>query len=306
MSSAHSPAPLVTVGVPVYNGQRFLRRALDSLLNSDYPNLEVIICDNGSSDDTADIAASYVKRDNRFRHYRSDLNLGAAPNFNRAFHLASGQYFRWLAHDDWCSPEYDSRCVDILERIPSAVLAFAAQNVVDENGAVLQTTRQALGRADDRRASARVRSLAWRLRDPTAPVFGLIRRDVLSRTKLIRSTPEPDRLLVHELALHGKLMMIDEPLFFHYRSRGHALHYGESADVRRRSFEWLHPDNRGKRQLTTLRVLLEHWTAVERAELSRRETFMCSMHILGASAVKRPVAKWRQTRSRQRAILRLN
>jgi glycosyltransferase involved in cell wall biosynthesis len=292
--------PLVSVGVPVRNGEKFLARALDSLRESDYPNLEVIICDNASTDSTPELVKHYVDEDARFRYHRSESDLGAVQNFNKAFSLATGEYFRWLAHDDWCSSDYDSRCVAVMERNPGVVLVHAAQNVV-RGDRVLAVTRQALEQTASPSPVVRIRCLSWRLRDPTAPVFGLMRRDALVRTGLIRNAPEPDRLLVHELALHGAIATLDDPLFFHYRGVDHALHYGEHTKIRRRSFEWLHPDNRNKRQMTTVRVLREHWDAIVRSDLARKEKLICWLHILSASVVRRPVSRVRRSRSARRS-----
>ena len=88
-------APLVTVGVPVYNGQRYLARALDSLLAQTFDDFEIVLCDNASEDRTAEICAAYAARDPRIRFHRNPQNLGLVRNFNRTFELAEGTYFKW-------------------------------------------------------------------------------------------------------------------------------------------------------------------------------------------------------------------
>src|SRR6266508_180906 len=93
-------APLVSIGMPVFNGQRFIRQALDSLLSMDYPNFELIISDNASTDGTAEICQDYAARDRRIRFYRNAKNEGAFGNFARVLALARGNYFMWAAHDD--------------------------------------------------------------------------------------------------------------------------------------------------------------------------------------------------------------
>src|SRR2546425_9420098 len=95
-------APQVSVGLPVYNGERYLAEALDSLLTQSYEDFELIICDNASTDRTGEIARSYAAKDKRVRYARNDKNLGAGGNFRRGFALASGEYFRWAASDDVC------------------------------------------------------------------------------------------------------------------------------------------------------------------------------------------------------------
>ena len=92
--------PLVTVGLPVYNGERYLAEALEAALAQDLDDLEVVVCDNASEDSTREIALDYVARDRRVRYHRNERNLGLARNFNRVFELSRGKYFKWTAHDD--------------------------------------------------------------------------------------------------------------------------------------------------------------------------------------------------------------
>src|SRR3954470_1068595 len=92
--------PRVSIGLPVYNGQRFLAPAVSSLLAQTFADFELVICDNASTDDTEAICRRFAERDPRVRYHRNEQNVGAAPNFNRALALSTGQYFKWAAHDD--------------------------------------------------------------------------------------------------------------------------------------------------------------------------------------------------------------
>ena len=127
-------APLVSIGLPVYNGDDFIRKCLDSLLVQSYSNLEIIICDNASTDTTEDICRAYADRDARIKYYRNEKNLGAAPNYNKCFEVSTGQYFKWIAHDDWLSENYIEDCVDILETHDEFVMAFGMpQEMLDDD-----------------------------------------------------------------------------------------------------------------------------------------------------------------------------
>lgn len=106
--------PLVSIGMPVYNGERYIRQALDSLLAQDYANFELIISDNVSTDGTQGICLEYAARDERIRYYRNETNLGALRNFNRVFELSSGKYFMWAAHDDVWNPAYVQEVLALL------------------------------------------------------------------------------------------------------------------------------------------------------------------------------------------------
>jgi hypothetical protein len=115
--------PLVSIGMPVYNGANHLAGAIQSVLNQDYANLEVVVCDNASDDGTADIASDFAARDPRVRYLRNPENIGLLPNFRRVRDEARGKYFSWLGHDDLLSdPSYLSAAVAHLEEHPDVAL----------------------------------------------------------------------------------------------------------------------------------------------------------------------------------------
>lgn len=97
---------LISVGMPVYNGDAFLKDALNSLLAQTYSNLEIIISDNCSTDKTRQICLEYEAKDSRIRYVRQAQNIGATANFNYVLRQARGEYFMWAAHDDRWSPNY--------------------------------------------------------------------------------------------------------------------------------------------------------------------------------------------------------
>lgn len=204
--------PLVTIGLPVYNGQRYLEQAIDSILNQTYDNFELIISDNASVDGTFEICETLARKDERIRLFRNDRNLGAAPNYNRVYHLASGKYFKWACYDDLLAPEFLAKCVDILERMPDVVLCFPKSNIIDENGKYLGV-HDFKKNMDSPEAVDRFRN-AVLFSDPFFQLFGLMRPEILGQTGLHGAYPSADNVLIAELALHGKLHVIPEPLFF--------------------------------------------------------------------------------------------
>src|SRR5882762_3625197 len=96
--------PKVSVGLPVYNGEKYLRLALDSLLKQEFKEFEVVISDNASTDGTAEICKRYAEKDKRIRYHRNHSNIGAGPNYKKVFDLSGGEFFKWCAHDDICHP----------------------------------------------------------------------------------------------------------------------------------------------------------------------------------------------------------
>lgn len=206
--------PLVSIGMPVYNGQGYIEGAIDSILGQTERDLELIISDNASTDGTAEICQVYAARDARVRYRRNKTNLGAAENYNRVFWAATGRYFKWAAHDDLCAPEFIRRCVDVLERDPTVVLCYPLSIFIDETGKHLAEYSEEVLYTDPW-PHRRLRT--WLMERPGGwcnLVFGVTRTDVLARTGLIGRYAASDYVLVAELALLGKLHELSEPLFF--------------------------------------------------------------------------------------------
>jgi len=129
-----SQRPLVSIGMPVYNGSRYIREALDSLLAQSYPEFELQISDNASSDETPDICQAYMAKDARIHYHRNPTNLGVLKNFRRALELTSGDYFMWAACDDCWSTNYLAVLLDRLRAHPGAMLAAGRTLYIDGDG----------------------------------------------------------------------------------------------------------------------------------------------------------------------------
>ena len=93
-------APKVSIGMPVYNGEKYIREALDSLLAQTFTDFELIISDNASTDGTEAICREYAARDPRIRYVRQSENRGPTANFHFVLDEAVGEYFMWAAYDD--------------------------------------------------------------------------------------------------------------------------------------------------------------------------------------------------------------
>ncbi|MGB9181005.1 MAG: glycosyltransferase [Pyrinomonadaceae bacterium] len=208
--------PLVTIGMPVYNAERYLRLALSSLLSQDYSNFELLISDNASTDATEEICREYAARDSRIRYFRNETNIGSAKNFSRLLELGSGKYFMWSAHDDLRAPNYTSECVAVLERNPSAVCCFTPVVFIDEDGKVVlpgyEQGHAAFG-SPDHNLRERVRYLlshaGW------YSFYALMRTEALKQTSPMQNLLGLDLLVLFELSLMGPLIKIPQPLFFY-------------------------------------------------------------------------------------------
>ncbi len=202
---------ILFIGLPVYNGETYLWKALDSILKQTFRDFTLLIADNASTDRTGEIARCYADRDSRIRYHRHDTNLGAAPNFNFCAAAASGKYFKWMAYDDLLEPTYLEKCVEHLEQHPDAVLCHSLVTRIDELGEITGPYTDELDFDGDDPADRFGRAMAFN--HSCVSVFGVVRLDVLRRTKLIASYVGSDRALLADLALSGKLANVPETLF---------------------------------------------------------------------------------------------
>jgi glycosyltransferase involved in cell wall biosynthesis len=254
---------LVSIGVPVYNGENYLAAALNSILGQSYKRLEIIVSDNGSSDATEQVCRRYASLDPRIRYCRSEINRGSAWNFNTVFNLGRGEYFKWWAHDDVCDPSYIGKCVSVLERDPSVVLCFAKTIIIDERG---NPVREYDDQMDLRYAmpDRRFRQTLFREARACNAQFGVMRADILERTKLIGGYAASDQVLLAELALRGKIHQVQECLFFR---RDHPRTSMRMHSSVRTVVAFVDPQKTGRFELPHWRWLAEYSDAIRRSPL---------------------------------------
>lgn len=240
--------PLVTIGLPVYNGEKLLTRALDSLLAQTFDDYEILILDNASTDRTGEIALEYAQRDSRIRYERNENNIGSTPNYNLVASKATGKYFRWHACDDLVFPTYLEKTVPLLEDNPESILAFSKSAMMGNDGKLFpfdpEKQAYSLPNGDfwayDNKAeddlldpdpTVRFRALMWSTIAANV-TYGLFRTESLQQTKLIRLHGN-ERLMLTELALKSPFHRVDEVLFHrhlhpdtkHYLSRRKIFEY---------------------------------------------------------------------------------
>src|SRR4029450_3627203 len=170
--------------------------------------------DNASTDATADIARDYASRDARIRYHRNQRNLGLAGNFNKAFQLSTGRYFKWWAHDDWHPRNLLSRTTEVLEADPSAVLCATGVAIMDDDGEVFEEGRPEVDLLTPP-PPVRLPRLIWTLGE-THPLFAVMRSDALARTPQYRPFVGGDRVLLAQLILMGGFAGLGD-LMHHYR-----------------------------------------------------------------------------------------
>ncbi len=216
--------PALSIGVPVYNGERYLRQTLEALLAQTFTDFELVVSDNASTDGTESICREFAARDARVRYHRAAVNIGAAANYRRVFSLATGDYFKWHASDDLVAPTFVARCMEALARHPEVVLAYSATELIDADGRRLSAVDQDVALASTS-ASARFRRVLDRLGYCNV-IYGVLRREVLARTGLMGTFMHSDAVLIAEVALHGQFYEVPEVLF---SRRMHAEAYSSQA-----------------------------------------------------------------------------
>jgi GT2 family glycosyltransferase len=201
---------LITVGVPVYNGERYLRETLESLLAQTFPDFLVFVGDNASDDGTEDIGREFARLDNRVRYIRHPVNLGAAENYNELFRRAETELFRWAAADDPSEPRYLEACLEALRANEDAVLAYPQVMLIDSESKRLQQYDEGL-HLPQSNPGERFLELLRNTKLCNA-VYGLARTEAIGRTRLMGSYIGSDVVFQAELALYGKFIEVPEVL----------------------------------------------------------------------------------------------
>lgn len=207
-------APLLSVGLPVYNGAKWIEQAIDSMLNQSMTDFELIISDNASTDGTESICRGYAERDSRVHYHRNAVNIGLYPNFNRVFELGTGKYFKWAADSDYCLDGFFAKCIAILESEPEVVLAYTRASFLLKSYAGREMQMEYFDdfHLQDERPSTRFRKYLNREKYNNI-MHGIIRSAALRETRLHMPWAGSDINMVAELSLRGKFAEVPERLF---------------------------------------------------------------------------------------------
>lgn len=204
--------PLVSIGMLVYNGARFVRQALDDLLAQTYPHLELIICDNASTDDTGTICQAYAARDTRVHYYRNPTNVGVINNCLLAVARSTGTYFMWAAVDDRRPAGMVEACVNALQAQPEAVMAHGIVLVQSLGREALTTCTNAVDLSMHDPA-ARIRAFTAGITH-NAMFYGFYRSEALRQAHLGDCLGH-DYLLCLQLCLLGPIAYTPTPMIIY-------------------------------------------------------------------------------------------
>ncbi len=207
--------PLVTIGIPTYNRAVLLRRAIESALRQNYENIEVIVSDNASTDETEKLCQVYCKQDGRLKYIRQPNNLGATGNFNAVRKHAAGKFFMWLADDDWIDVAYVSSCVRELMLNPAVAIVSGHSKYFQDERRIFDD--KVLDFLQDSWWE-RILKYYWRV-EGNGIMYGLMRTTVAQQVEM-RNTMGGDWLLMARIVSVGKAKGLSEIVL--YRELGGA------------------------------------------------------------------------------------
>jgi glycosyltransferase involved in cell wall biosynthesis len=268
--------PTLSIGLPVYNGERYLPKALASLLSQDFEDFELIISDNGSSDQTEAICSEFAGKDARIRYLRSDENHGATWNFRRVFELSEGDFFKYAAYDDECYPTMFRRCMEVFRvSDPNVALVYTLSETIDEKSNVIPP--EVVGNWDRvatiaRTPQQRLAHIIWRALHGHAH-YGVIRSSFLRRARPYGCVAA-DWMLLAELGMMGKIIEVPEVLF---RLRIHRANSWNASSTSLKILQWHNPAANGLETVLPLRIaiILAYLKSVRHATLSPFDKMMC-------------------------------
>jgi len=255
--------PLVSVGLPTLNGERWLEETLGSLLAQSHGNLEVIVCDNASDDATGRIARKLAEKDKRVRHVRNQYIVPQYANFNQSFRLSSGEYFMWAGdHDRW-DQAFVERLLQVLEAHPETALAYSKNALIDQEGAFVELYDKELS-TEGLEPADRFRTIYARM-TWCYMVFGLYRATHLRRAGLIPRVISGDRVLLCNLGFCGEIRQLPDCLLYLRRARDEDAYKAEQ-----RRIKALYSDQRDKWQRLAphLYMMHEFLESIRRSHLS--------------------------------------
>lgn len=269
--------PQVSIGVPVYNGERFLEQTVNSLLAQSYRDFCILICDNASTDETPAICKRLAACDPRVRYFRSVTNLGADGNFRRVVELAQTPYFKLANADDLCASDLLHSCVEVLDREPEVVLCFGKSKLIDADGEEIRSYDDDL-HLRSQNVVERFESVIHRIRMTNA-LQGVMRTALVKELiPRFGGYDGSDVVLLAAMALYGQFHEIPRPLFFR---RMHNTSFTAIADPEKRQ-QYIDPTKSNVISAYLTRIYCGYFREVGAARLGWRLKLRLAGKLLGS------------------------
>ena len=218
--------PLVTIGLPVFNGAATVAAALETLVQQDYPNLQIIISDNASTDDTLAICQIFAQQDSRIRIIRKAFNEGAVSNFRTVLDATTNPFFMWAAADDYWHPQFISRLLPVLQADASAGVVMCAVERLLPDGSAYDLIRFTGHLDPNGRGSKWLLNRIMSGAKYNLFIYGLFRTPLLQRAMpQFQEVLGGDRLFISQMALACRFAYLDEVLLTRTHQTRHAEAY---------------------------------------------------------------------------------
>ncbi len=228
--------PKVSVGLPTYNRADTLKQAIETVLNQDYVNIELIISDNASSDATQAVCEKISHKDRRIKYIRQKYNSGPTENFKEVLNNSTGEFFMWLSDDDWLDNSYISECIKVLSKESDTSLVSGQVKYYHQDNFLFKGKRINLLQDN---GIDRLFSYYAKVKD-NGTFYGVIRREYLNNIA-ITNTIGNDFLIIAAVAFLGKVKMLDN-ISVHRRLGGISHNWKKAASALSLSkFEELFP-----------------------------------------------------------------
>ncbi|NHI94823.1 MAG: glycosyltransferase [Candidatus Lokiarchaeota archaeon] len=209
--------------MPVFNGEKHLKSALDSLLSQSYKNFTLIISDNGSTDNTEKICRTYAQKDSRIRYYKNNKNIGAPNNFQKLLNMATTPYFMWAAHDDLWEPTFILENLNCLKKNNKAILVFCNFDYFKEVNNIkrLKSSNYPFFiMNNEENIFKRLKNSIYN--NYAMFIYGIFRTEFLKKASKFPKTSEDgyfdDNLLLFRVAFLGSFLM-NPKILFHKRTK---------------------------------------------------------------------------------------
>ena len=229
LNLSNNKKPKISIGLPVYNGEKFIRNSVDSILSQTFREFELIISDNASTDLTPKICQEYALRDKRVRYIRQNSNMGAVWNFNFVLKQSNSEYFVWAASDDIWHSEFLQKNVDILENNKDIVCSIGDVTYSDVINYEFKSKNKT--EIDSKFKYVKPAYGTYEIKVRTylkffqaSIIYGLYRREKLQKSMTMNMIfMGSDLTVILNVLKYGDLHVIDENLLHRYGKGSHSI-----------------------------------------------------------------------------------
>lgn len=213
--------PKISIGLPVFNGERYLFKALNALRSQTYTNIEIVILDNNSNDLTEKICTDLKLIDERIKYFKNTTNIGPFPNINKVLTLATGKYYMWASYDDLWDKDYVEIMFKLLEKNSNAILAFSLETRIGEFDENIKTFSNLSSKFnnDDSKFYRVFKFITQNNQESLASIFyGLYNREIISKiggfTDFQNDYWGRDLHFLLKVLLKGSFTQVNKSLFY--------------------------------------------------------------------------------------------